>query len=86
MRYGYLHEIHVRNAYTKYLLDKHKDATVTKTVLYIDQTHNWIEASPDGIVNDPSSLNDPHELLEVNDLTLLNQHHLKSCAGSLTLF
>ena len=30
MRYGYLHEAHARNAYTKYLLDKHKDATVTK--------------------------------------------------------
>ena len=65
IRYGYQHEAHARNAYTKYLLDKHKDATVTKTGLHIDQTHNWIGASPDSIVNDPSSLNDPHGLLEV---------------------
>ena len=36
MRYGHLHEAHARNAYTKYLLDKHKDATVTKTGLHID--------------------------------------------------
>ena len=65
MRYGRLHEVHTWNEYTKYLLDKHKDATVTKTGLHIDQTHNWIGASPDGIVNDPSSVSDPHGLLVV---------------------
>ena len=86
IRYGHLHEAHAKNAYTKYLLDKHKDATVTKTGLHTDQTHNWIGASPDGIVNDPSSINDPRGLLEVNVLPVLNQHHLKSCVGSLTFF
>ena len=65
IRYRHLHEAHDRNAYTKYLLDKHQDATVTKTRLHIDQTYNWIGTSPDSIVNDPSSINDPHGLLEV---------------------
>ena len=31
----------------------------------IDQIHNWIGASPDGIFNDSSSINDPHGLLKV---------------------
>ena len=38
MRHGHLHEAYARNVYTKYLLYKHKDATVTKTGLHIDQT------------------------------------------------
>ena len=53
-----------RNAYTTYLLDKHKEATVMRTELHIDPTHHWIGASPDGIVNDPSSVDNPHGLLE----------------------
>ena len=53
----------IQNAYTKYLLDKHKDATVMKTGVYIDQIHNWIGASPNNIVNDLSSTDNPHGLL-----------------------
>ena len=66
MRYGHLHEAHARNAYAKYLLDNHhKDATVMRTGFHIDRTYNWIGASPDGLVYDPSSVNDPHGLLEI---------------------
>ena len=66
MRYGHLHEAHARNAYTKYLIDEHhKDATVTRTGFHIDRSHNWIGASPDGLVYDPSSINDPYGLLEI---------------------
>ena len=86
MRYGHLHEVHARNAYTTYLLDKHKDATVMRTGLHIDPKHNWIGASPDGIVNDPSSVDDPHGLLEIKVQPVLNQHHLKSCVGHQTFF
>jgi len=37
MRYGHQNEPHARNAYIKYLHDKHhKDATVTRTGCHID--------------------------------------------------
>ena len=45
--------------------ERRKDATVTRTGFHIDRSHNWIGASPDGLVYDPSSKNDPHGLLEI---------------------
>ena len=76
-----LHEGCARNAYTKYLIDKHhEDATVTRTGFHIDRSRNWIGASPDGLVYDPSSKNDPHWLLEIKcPATVLSLHHLKIC-------
>ena len=86
MKYGHLHEAHARNAYTKYILDKHKDATVTKTGFHIDQTHNWIGASPDGIVNDPNSINDPYGLLEVKCPASAESTSLEELCGKSNFF
>ena len=55
MRYGHLHEAHARNSY---LIDEyHKDATITRTGFHNNPSHNWIGASPDELVYDPSSIN-----------------------------
>ena len=86
MRYGHLHEVHVRNAYTTYLLDKHKNATVMRTGLHIDPKHNWIGASPDGIVNDPSSVEDPRGLLEIKCPASAESTSLEELCGTSNFF
>ena len=86
MRYGHLHEVHARNAYTTYLLDKHKDATVMRTGLHIDPKHNWIGTSPDGIVNDPSSVDDPHGLLEIKCPASAESTSLEELCGTSNFF
>ena len=91
MRYGHLHKIHARNAYTMYLLDKHKDATVMRTGLHIDPKQNWIGASPDvvndqSIVNDPSSVDDPHGLLEIKCPASAESTSLEELCGTSNFF
>ena len=95
MRYGHLHEGRARN--TKYLIDEHhKDAIVIRTGFHIDRSHNWIGASPDGLVYDPSSKNDPHGLLEIKcpasaestsfeDLCIQPHYFLKNVDGKFRL-
>ena len=86
MRYGYLHA-HAKNAYMQYLIhEHHKDATITRTRLHIDPSHNWIGTSLDGLVYDPSSKNDPRGYWKFNVQPVLSLYCLKICVVDHTFF
>ena len=43
----------------------HPDITVGKCELFISELKNWLAATPDGMVHDPSDKSNPTGLLEV---------------------
>ena len=43
----------------------HPDITVEKCGLFISELNNWLAATPDGMVHDPSDKSNPTGLLEI---------------------
>ena len=45
--------------------NKHPEVNVTNCGLFVSEINNWLGASPDGIVQDSSDLEQPSGLLEI---------------------
>ena len=62
-RYGHEQEQATRNAYLTVKQKSSPNIAVTDSGLVIHPTHNWLAASPDNLVYDPTSA-DPHGIVE----------------------
>ncbi len=64
-RYGSLMEATVKNQYIYYKERGGCNVTVSGSGLIVSSNNNWLAASPDGIVHDPSNSDQPSGILEI---------------------
>lgn len=60
-------EDNARRDYLTHLQRNHPDVKVENCGLFISRLNNWLGASPDGIVYDPSETAEPSGLLEIKN-------------------
>ena len=61
----------------------HPDVTVQKCGLFISEQNNWLAATPDGIVHDPSDASHPQGLVEIkNPFSVRDKEIREACNSS----
>lgn len=83
-RYGSEMEEHTRQQYiTHQQRNGHPDLVVKRCGLFISEHNNWLAATPDGIVQDPSDTSHPQGLLEMkNPFSAKDKEMRKACNSS----
>ncbi len=82
-RYGTSMEAISIDRYKSYYQKKYPEFHVDKCGLFISETNNWLAATPDGIVYDPSNTAQPLGLLEIkNPFSFKDQPLDKACKNS----
>ncbi len=82
-RYGTSMEAISIDRYKLYYQKKYPEFRVDKCGLFISETNNWLAATPDGIVNDPSNTAQPLGLLEIkNPFSFKDQPLDEACKNS----
>ena len=75
--YGSEKEEMTRQKYiTLQRLTNHPDLTVKDCGLFVSEQNNWLAATPDGIVHDPSDKENPSGLLEIKNPFAVKDKHL----------
>ena len=62
-----MESVTVREYITYQQENGHPNTTVHKCGLFISENNNWLAATPDGIVNDPTATKHPNGLLEIKN-------------------
>ncbi len=82
-RYGSLMEATVKNQYISYKERGGCNVTVSGGGLIISSNNNWLAASPDGIVHDPSNSDQPSGILEIKcPFAARNKSIAEACSTS----
>ncbi len=64
--------------------NNHPDLSVQNCGLFVSDNNNWLGASPDGIVQDPSDPDQPSGLLEIKNPFSIRTKFLKDACSSST--